>query len=298
MLGTHVEQKGSLVTPGYLRFDFSHFQKVTDEEIRRVERLVNRKIRANYPLEEQRECPIDEARGLGAMMLFGEKYGDRVRVIKFGTSVELCGGTHVAATGQIGMFKVMSESAISAGVRRIEALTGTAAEEYVYGLEDTLREVQGFVNNPSVKQAVKKLLDENAELSRELENARRERAEVLKNKIAKELHEEDGMVLLARQIDLAPAMIKDVAFGLKDAHPKLVMVIGSVLDGKPTLTVMLGPEIVAQGANAGQIVREAAREINGGGGGQPFFATAGGKNAAGIEKAILKAVELVRAALK
>ena len=298
VLGTHVEQKGSLVTPSYLRFDFSHFQKMTDEEIRRVEQLVNRKIRANYPLEEQRDCPIEDARNLGAMMLFGEKYGDRVRVIKFGTSVELCGGTHVAATGQIGMFKILSESAISAGVRRIEALTGQAAEEYMYGLEDTLREVQGFVNNPSVKQAVKKLLDENAELSRELEKVRKERAEAIKNKLANDLHEEDGMVLVARQVDLAPNLIKDIAFGLKDAQPKLVMVIGSVVDGKPTLTVMLGPDIVARGINAGQVVREAAREINGGGGGQPFFATAGGKNPEGIERAILRAVEIIRNGLK
>ena len=250
------------------------------------------------PLKEERNCPIEEARQKGAMMLFGEKYGDRVRVIQFGTSVELCGGTHVAATGQIGMFKILSESAISAGVRRIEAVTGQAAEEYVYGLEDTLREVQGFVNNPSVKQAVKKLLDENAELSRELENARKERVEALKNKIASDLHEENGMVLVARQVDLAPSMIKDMAWGLKDAQPKLVLVIGSVVDEKPTLTVMLGPEIVARGIHAGQVVREAAREIQGGGGGQPFFATAGGKNPAGIERAILRAVELIKTGMK
>ena len=298
VLGTHVEQKGSLVTADYLRFDFSHFQKVTDEQLREVEKRVNAKVRANYPLEEQRECPIEKARELGAMMLFGEKYGDKVRVVKFGSSVEFCGGTHVSFTGNIGLFKILSESATSAGVRRIEAVTGARAEEYVYGLENRLKDVQQFENNPSVTQAVKKILEDNTELHKELDELRREKLNSLWDKVAAELKEEDGMVLCAREINLAPAFIKDMAFALKPRFPRLVMVIGSNVGGKATLTVMLGDEIVAQGVNASQVIREAAKEINGGGGGQPFFATAGGKNPEGMEKAILKAVDMIKEKLK
>ncbi len=298
VLGTHVEQKGSLVTADYLRFDFSHFQKVTDEQLREVEKRVNAKIRANYPLEEQRECPIEKARELGAMMLFGEKYGDKVRVVKFGSSIEFCGGTHVSFTGNIGLFKILSESATSAGVRRIEAVTGARAEEYVYGLENTLKDIQQFVNNPSVAQAVKKLLEDNTELHKELDELHRERVNSLRDKVAAELKEEDGLVLCAREINLAPPFIKDMAFALKPQFPRLVMVIGSNAGGKATLTIMLGDEIVAQGVNASQVVREAAKEINGGGGGQPFFATAGGKNPEGLEKAILKAVDMIKEKLK
>ncbi|MFR4024976.1 MAG: hypothetical protein ACLTZY_03535 [Alistipes indistinctus] len=200
VLGTHVEQKGSLVTPEYLRFDFSHFQKVTDEQIREVERLVNHDIRANFPLEERRDCPIDEARTLGAMMLFGEKYGDRVRVVKYGDSVELCGGTHVSATGNIGLFKIVGESAISAGVRRIEAVTGVAAEQFVYGLEDLLRAVQKHLNNPSIEQAVRRLIEENAEMSHQIEQVTQERIAALTQAFAKAVVEEEGMHLIARQI--------------------------------------------------------------------------------------------------
>ena len=298
VLGTHVEQKGSLVCPEYLRFDFSHFQKVTDEQLREVERLVNRDIRANYPLEEQRACPIEEARKLGAMMLFGEKYGERVRVVKYGSSIELCGGTHVPATGCIGYFKILSESATSAGVRRIEAITGEEAMKYVYGLEDMFKTIQRCVNNPSVTQAIQKLVAENAEMSKQIEEHRKERIQSLVESLESSLTEENGMVLLARQADFLPDMIKGIAFGLKDKFPKLVFVVGSVIGEKATLTIMLGEEIVNQGVNASKIIREAAKEINGGGGGQPFFATAGGKNPAGIEKAIFKAVELVKEALK
>ena len=298
VLGDHVEQKGSLVCSDYLRFDFSHFQKVTDEQIREVEKLVNRDIRSNFPLQERREYPIEEARKLGAMMLFGEKYGDRVRVIQYGKSVELCGGTHVPATGSIGFFKVVSESAISAGVRRIEALTGDRAMEYVYSLEDTLRAVQRYVNNPSVTQAIKKLVEENSELNRQMEQQRKERIQSLVASIEPNLTEEDGVVLVARQLDLMPDVIKGIAFGLKPKFPNLVFVTGSAFGDKVTLTIMLGDEIVARGVNASKVIREAAKEIGGGGGGQPFFATAGGKKPEGLEKAIFRAVELIKGELK
>ena len=297
VLGTHVEQKGSLVTPEYLRFDFSHFQKVTDEQIREVERLVNRDIRANYPLQERRDCPIEEARTLGAMMLFGEKYGERVRVVKYGDSVELCGGTHVSATGNIGFFKILGESAISAGVRRIEAVTGAFAEKYVYQLESLLKSVQNALNNPSVEQAVKRLIDENAEMSRQIEEKKQEQIATLREALSKTCVEENGMMLIARQILATADVIKNVAFGIKPQFPNLVMVAGSTVGGKVTLTIMLGDDIVAKGVNAAQVVREAAKEINGGGGGQPFFATAGGKKVDGIEAAIMRAVELIRAQL-
>ena len=297
VLGTHVEQKGSLVTPEYLRFDFSHFQKVTDEQIREVERLVNHDIRANFPLEERRDCPIDEARTLGAMMLFGEKYGDRVRVVKYGDSVELCGGTHVSATGNIGLFKIVGESAISAGVRRIEAVTGVAAEQFVYGLEDLLRAVQKHLNNPSIEQAVRRLIEENAEMSHQIEQVTQERIAALTQAFAKAVVEEEGMHLIARQISANSDVIKGIAFGLRPMFADLVFVGGTTVGEKVSLTVMLGEEIVAQGINASQVIREAAKEINGGGGGQPFFATAGGKNADGLDNAILKAVELIRAGI-
>lgn len=297
VLGTHVEQKGSLVTPEYLRFDFSHFQKVTDEQIREVERLVNHDIRANFPLEERRDCPIDEARTLGAMMLFGEKYGDRVRVVKYGDSVELCGGTHVSATGNIGLFKIVGESAISAGVRRIEAVTGGAAEQFVYRLEDLLRAVQKHLNNPSIEQAVRRLIEENAEMSHQIEQVTQERIAALTQAFAKAVVEEEGMHLIARQISANSDVIKGIAFGLRPMFADLVFVGGTTVGEKVSLTVMLGEEIVAQGINASQVIREAAKEINGGGGGQPFFATAGGKNADGLDNAILKAVELIRAGI-
>ena len=297
VLGTHVEQKGSLVTPEYLRFDFSHFQKVTDEQIREVERLVNHDIRANFPLEERRDCAIDEARTLGAMMLFGEKYGDRVRVVKYGDSVELCGGTHVSATGNIGLFKIVGESAISAGVRRIEAVTGGAAEQFVYGLEDLLRAVQKHLNNPSIEQAVRRLIEENAEMSHQIEQVTQERIAALTQAFAKAVVEEEGMHLIARQISANSDVIKGIAFGLRPMFADLVFVGGTTVGEKVSLTVMLGEEIVAQGINASQVIREAAKEINGGGGGQPFFATAGGKNADGLDNAILKAVELIRAGI-
>ena len=293
VLGTHVEQKGSLVTPEYLRFDFSHFQKVTHEELRRVEQLVNRAIRANYPLEEKRDATKEEAAAAGAMMLFGEKYGDRVRMVRFGTSVELCGGTHVSAKGNIGFFKILNESAISAGVRRIEATTGAKAEEVIYAAEDTMRNVADYLNNPQILQSIKKIMESNEALKHEMEAIRREQVAEWAAKIVDSTPERGGMRLMATQTDRRPDFIKDLAFAVRSRSKNIVLVIGSINDGKPTLTVALGDDIVAQGVNAGVVVREAAKAINGGGGGQPFLATAGGKNPDGIQAAIDKAVELI-----
>ncbi len=294
VLGTHVEQKGSMVSPAGLRFDFSHFQKVTNEQLREVEQLVNAAIRANSPLDERRECPIDEAREAGAMMLFGEKYGDKVRMVRFGESVELCGGTHTSATGNIGMFKILSESAISAGVRRIEAVTGVGAEKVLYATEDTIRQIEEFFHNSKIVPAIKRLIESNEALSQEVEQMRREQISAMAEQLAKACPEVDGMQLIARTFERSTEFVKDLAYNLRAKMPRLVLVAGSVAGGKATLTIMLGDEIVAAGANASQVVRTAAKEINGGGGGQPFFATAGGKNPGGMQKAIDVAVELIK----
>ena len=298
ILGSHVEQKGSMVTPSSLRFDFSHFHKVSSEEIRQVERIVNAKIRSNFPLVEVRDCPIEEARESGAMMLFGEKYGDSVRTIKYGTSIELCGGTHVSATGNIGMFKITSEGAIAAGIRRIEAVTGAVAENLMYGFEDTIKEVQGCVNNPAIAQAVKKLIEENALLSKDIEAMQREKISRLKDKFISELVEENGIKFLAQELDLSTEMVKNLAFEIKAKVSNVVFIAGSKADGKVTLSIMLGDDIIAKGVNASEVVRAAAKEINGGGGGQPFFATAGGKRPEGLEKAIAMAKEIIVSKLK
>ena len=297
VLGTHVEQKGSLVTPEYLRFDFSHFQKMTDEELRRVEQQVNRSIRANYPLVENRACSIEEARQAGAMMLFGEKYGNVVRMVRFGDSVELCGGTHVSATGNIGFFKIVAESAISAGVRRIEAVSGEGAEELVYVAQDTLRGVQEFVNNPQIIQAIKKMLEENQALNRELETLRKEQVEAFSDKVISRLHEFEhlnDMVIVSRIIDRGTPFIKELAYALRQKCPDIALVLGQQFGGKVALHVALGDNVVAKGLNAGQIAREAAREMGGNGGGQPFFATAGGKQPERLDNAMQKAVEMIK----
>ena len=298
VLGKHVEQKGSMVTPEALRFDFSHFQKVTPEELRRVEQLVNRSVRANYPLEENRNATKEEAERCGAMMLFGEKYGDRVRMVKFGPSVELCGGTHTSATGNIGVFKIVNESAISAGVRRIEAVTGEAAERLFYAAEDTLRTVGEQLHNSQVLQAVRKMVESNEALSKEVETMRREQVSQWAEKILASTPERDGVQLIAVQLERPADFVKDLAYAMRQRAPKLVFVVGTVAGGKPTLTVMLGEEIAARGVNAGAVVREAAKLMQGGGGGQPFFATAGGKNPDGLQAAMDKAVELIGAALR
>lgn len=296
VLGTHVEQKGSLVNSDHLRFDFSHFQKMTDEEIEQVETLVNEKIRDNTSREENREMPMEKAKDLGAMMLFGEKYGESVRVIKFGQSVELCGGTHVEATGQIGLFKIVSESAIAAGVRRIEAITGKRAEKYVTDQINTLKNIRETVKgSKDILASVMSLLKENTELSKKIEAFGRERLKILKANLKSKVLTENGVNIIADQVDVDnAAMLKDLAFQLKNEVENLYLVLGADIEGKPNLTIMISENLVAdKGLNAGQIVREAGREIKGGGGGQSFYATAGGKDAAGIQAAIEKALSFI-----
>ncbi|MEG1884934.1 MAG: alanine--tRNA ligase [Alistipes sp.] len=298
VLGTHVEQKGSMVSPESLRFDFSHFQKVTTDELREVETLVNRAIRANYALEENREATKEEAAKCGAMMLFGEKYGDKVRMVKFGSSVELCGGTHTSATGNIGFFKIVTESAISAGVRRIEAVTGVQAENIIYAAEDTMRDVSEYLNNPQILQGIKKMITSNEALSKELEAVHKEQVQQWTEKILASLPEKNGVRLIATQTDRALNFCKDLAYNLRLRCRNIVCVQGSNCEGKPSLTIVLGDDIVAQGVDAGAVVREAAKLIEGGGGGQASLATAGGKKLDGLQAAIDKATELIMDKLK
>jgi alanyl-tRNA synthetase len=296
VLGTHVEQKGSLVNSDHLRFDFSHFQKMTEEEMEQVEALVNEKIRANTPQEENREMPMEKAQEMGAMMLFGEKYGESVRVIKFGESVELCGGTHVAATGQIGLFKIVSESAIAAGVRRIEAITGKRAETYVNDQIKTLKSIRELLKgSKDIFAGVTSLQKENTELTKKMEAFGRERLKMLKSALKSKILAENGTNIIADQVDVDnAAMMKDLAFQLKNEVDNLFLVLGADIDGKPNLTVMISENLVNEkGLNAGKIVREAGREIKGGGGGQPFYATAGGKDSSGIQAAIEKALSFL-----
>jgi alanyl-tRNA synthetase len=296
VLGQHVEQKGSLVNSDHLRFDFSHFQKMTEEDIEQVENLVNMKVRQNEMCEETREMPLQQAQELGAMMLFGEKYGESVRVIKFGESVELCGGTHVGATGQIGLFKIISESAIAAGVRRIEAITGKRAETYVNDQIKTLKSIRETVKgSKNILAGVMNLLKENSELSKKIEAFGRERLKILKANLKSKVLVENGINIIADQVDVDNgAMLKDLAFQLKSEIDNLFLVLGADIDGKPNLTIMISENLVAEkGLHAGQIIREAGKEIQGGGGGQPFYATAGGKNGAGMQAAIEKALTFI-----
>ena len=299
VLGTHVEQKGSMVTPQGLRFDFSHFQKVTTEEIREVERLVNRLVRSNYPLVENREATMAEAEAAGAIMLFGEKYGDKVRIVNFGPSTELCGGTHTSATGTIGMFKILSESAISAGVRRIEAVTGEVAEAMVYEAQDTISSIEQIVRSPKLVQAVEKVMENNTALTREVEEMRKEKVVALAQSIATEAKESNGVKLIKLTTNYSGEVLKDLAFAIRQRiAERLVMVVGNIFEGKPTLSVMLSDDMVAMGADAGATVREAAKLMNGGGGGQKHYATAGGKNVDGVEAAMDKAVEMILSNVK
>lgn len=297
VLGNHVEQKGSLVNEDHLRFDFSHFQKMTEEEIEKVEMLVNKKIRENSAREENRETPIEEAKKSGAMMLFGEKYGDTVRTIQFGESLELCGGTHVESTGQIGLLKIVSESAIAAGVRRIEAITAEHAEKYINEQLGILKNIQEVIKgSKDVLGQVTTLMQQNSDLSKQIENFQRERMKIAKANLKSKVLQENGINIIAQKIDLDnAAVIKDLAFQLKGEVENLFLVLGAEINGKPNLTVMISENIVEEkGLNAGQIVREAGKEIHGGGGGQPFYATAGGKNVAGIEAAIEKALSFLQ----
>ena len=298
VLGTHVEQKGSMVSPEGLRFDFSHFQKVTPAELREVERLVNKSIRANYPLVENRNATQEEAKAEGAMMLFGEKYGDKVRIVRFGDSVELCAGTHTSATGNIGYFKILVETAISAGIRRIEAVTGERAENVAYATEDTLHSIGEVVNNPQIVQAVKRLVESNDALQKEIEEVHREQIEAWTEKIIRNTEEKNGVLKIVMQMPRTGDFVKNLAYNLRNRKKNLVFVVGSDVEGKVSLIVALGDDIVAKGVDAGAVVREAAKAINGGGGGQKFFATAGGKRPEGLQQAIGCAESLIMEALK
>ena len=286
ILGTHVEQKGSFVTPDYFRFDFSHFEKLTDEQIDKVEKRVNELIRTNFPLVEKRDGTMDDAKAMGAMALFGEKYGDHVRIVRFGDSVELCGGCHTSATGNIGFFKIVSESAIAAGIRRIEARTGLAAENIVDMMENTLRSAKALFNNaPDLALAIKKLIDENDGFKKEIENVAKEKAAAFKQVLLDEAKEINGIrTVVLRQAD--PARLKNAAFMLQKEAENLAVVAAYETEGKPQLLVMYSADLVAKGHNASNDVRAAAKAILGGGGGQSGLATAGGKNVQGLNEAL------------
>ena len=294
VLGDHVEQKGSLVTPEYLRFDFSHFQKVTDEQLREVERRVNAKIREDIPLQDHRDMPIEKAKELGAIALFGEKYGDRVRVVQFGDSVEFCGGCHAKSTGRIGMVKILSESSVAAGVRRIEAITGKKVEDMLYAMQDLTNDLRAMFNNaPDVKAAIHKAIEENASLKKQLEETVREKAAQLKKSIIEQAQVVNGVTVFRSVVPMPADVVKDMAFQLRGETENALVIIGSIHEGKPMLTAAASDAMVKDhGMNVGKIIREAAKLILGGGGGQPHFATAGGKNPDGLSAAVDKFVEL------
>ncbi len=293
VLGTHVEQKGSLVTADGLRFDFSHFEKVTPEQIREVEHLVNAKIREDISLKEYRDYPIEKAKELGAIALFGEKYGDKVRVVQFGTSVEFCGGCHAQSTGRLGMMRITSESSIAAGVRRIEAITGKAVEETLDKMQDFMTDLKGLLNNaPDLMATVQRAIAENKELQAQVDEFKAQKAQELKKLLIEKAREVNGVKVISGVLPMEAQHVKDIAFQLRSQFPEhLLVVIGSEAAGKPTLTVSISDDLVAEGKNAGQYVREAGKLIQGGGGGQPHFATAGGKNPDGLKAAVDKIVE-------
>ena len=289
ILGTHVEQKGSFVSPDVLRFDFSHFSKVEPSDLRKVEQLVNERIRENFPREEFRNVPIAEAQAMGAMALFGEKYGEEVRVLKYGTSVELCGGTHVSATGRIGFFRIISESSVAAGVRRIEAVTGAGAEKMLYQVEDLLKEVKElFNNNPQIITAIKKTIEENAELAQQVQAALKEKVASVKQHLLSQREVLGGVRIFKVQQSVSAELIKDLAFQIAGELTESFIFIGATNEGgKPNLTLMLSRDLVeSKGWNASNILRSAAKHIQGGGGGQPHFATAGGKRVEGLDEAV------------
>ena len=297
VLGDHVEQKGSLVSPDTLRFDFSHFQKVTDEELRQVERLVNDMIRQDLPLDEHRDTPFEEAKKMGAIALFGEKYGDSVRVVRFGPSCEFCGGIHAKSTGRIGFFKIISESSVAAGVRRIEAKTGRECEELLYQLEDTLKAVKSFFNNAKdLEGVIRKYIDEHDAMKKEIESFQAQAVERAARQLVEKAREVNGVRVVAAVLPMEPAAAKDLVFKVRAAvSGSLLCVLGTVHQSKPMLSVMMSDDMVSDhGLNAGQMVREAAKLIQGGGGGQPHYAQAGGKNPDGLSAAVDKVVELAK----
>ena len=292
VLGTHVEQKGSSVDDQRLRFDFSHFAKLTHEEIREVEKQVNIDIRHAIALEEHRAMPIAEARNLGAMALFGEKYGEFVRVVKFGSSVEFCGGTHIANTGHIGSFRIVSEGAVAAGMRRIEAVTGAAAENFCNSIQDQLDTLRDMMKNPKdLTAALQKLQDDNAALRSQIDQFQKEQLKALGNSLAQQLAQ-NPVLVQKTDIDLSP--LKDLMLALAKDNPDMAIILGSTFGSKPSLLVALGQNRVAAGCNAGNIVRTAGKEMQGGGGGQPAYATAGGKNIDGLDKAIEVAAQMIQ----
>ena len=296
VLGEHAEQKGSYVSPDTLRFDVSHFQKITDEELRQVEKLVNEMIRKDYPMDEHRETPMEEAKKMGAVALFGEKYGDKVRVVRFGPSCEFCGGIHATSTGRIGFFKIVGESSVAAGVRRIEAMTGETCENAIYVLEDTLRDLRTMFNNAKdLKAILAKFVEENDHMKKELESFRAQAVSRAAKNMVERAETVNGVHVVTSVLPIDPASAKDIVFKVREALPeKLVCVLGSVHDERPLLSIMLSDDMVKDHSlNAGQIIREAAKLIQGGGGGQPHYAQAGGKNADGIRSAVNKVIELI-----
>ncbi len=296
VLGTHVEQKGSLVTADSLRFDFSHFEKVTPEQLRQVEHLVNEKIRQNIPLQEYRELPIEEAKELGAIALFGEKYGDKVRVVQFGSSVEFCGGCHASSTGCLGMVRIISESSIAAGIRRIEAVTGKGVEGMMDKMQDLLTDLKALFNNtPNLKTAIQKAIEDNAELKKQVDEFKAQKVVEIRKELTEKAKDVNGIKIIAAVLPLDAQGAKDIAFQLRAQFTeRLAVVLGCHADGKPSLTVCFSDDLVAEGQNAGKMVREAGKLIQGGGGGQAHFATAGGKNPDGLSSAVDKIVELIQ----
>ena len=297
VLGDHVEQKGSYVSADTLRFDFSHFQKVTDEELRMVERKVNEMIRQDLPLDEHRDTPLEEARKMGAIALFGEKYGDKVRVVRFGPSCEFCGGIHASSTGRIGMFKIVGESSVAAGIRRIEAKTGKECEELVYAFEDSMKAIRSLFNNAKDLHAViEKYIEEHDSMKKDIEHFQAQAVERTKESLISKARVINGVSVVAAVLPMPAQSAKDLVFKVRQSIPtNLLCVIGSVEKGKPTLSVMLSDDMVSDhGLNAGQMIREAAKLIQGGGGGQPHYATAGGKNTDGLSAAVDKVVELAQ----
>ena len=289
VLGDHVEQKGSYVSPDTLRFDFSHFQKVTDEELRQVERMVNSMIREDIPLDEHRDTPLEEAKKLGAIALFGEKYGDKVRVVRFGPSCEFCGGIHAASTGRIGMFKIISESSVAAGIRRIEAKTGIECEEMMYNFEDSIKAIRSLFNNAKdLRGVIEKYIEEHDSMKKSIESFQAQAVERAKDALVEKARLVNGVTVASAVLPMSAQSAKDLAFKVREAiGENLLCVIGSVDQGKPMLTVMMSEDVVKDhNLNAGQLVREAAKLIQGGGGGQPHFATAGGKNPDGLSAAV------------